>query len=247
MQPMNDPQQWTFYRFGLIVTGRGEERFLPLLFRALMARGKCMFRVVKRIGQRSPLTSEKKILRMVGTGKRVPDKDEEDIYIPVRGFLNDRYDYILIIDDMEADRAAQAEAVYGRYRAALDLLGPSLKKRTSVHFLVNMIEAYYFADPETVNSVLHTNLQPQTEDVETIPHPKGKLKRQAPAFDEVEHGEQIVRNLDVQLVLSNRSTCAFLRVLFAWCTKAMGHEPTSEFCLDSGVHAILTGRQLACL
>jgi len=110
---------------------------------------------------------------MVGRGEIIPDKDE-DIGLKARKFLGEGHDFILLIDDLEHDRAEEAEEVYARYRAALDvMLTPrGLESRASVHFLVNMLEAYYFADATAVNSVLGTDLEDFDGDVETIPHPK---------------------------------------------------------------------------
>ena len=49
--------------------------------------------------------------------------------------------------------------VTDRYRRVLDtILSSSQSRRASVHFLVNMLEAYFFAHSDAVNSVLGTNL-----------------------------------------------------------------------------------------
>src|SRR5689334_2273254 len=116
---------WRFVRFGLLVTGEGEDKFLPYLFRSLAASGHCTFEVIRRISQLSPITSERRKLEMVGKGKRIPSKDEE-IGLAARGYLQ-RYDdsFVILIDDLEADRAPQTEAIYVRYRTLLDtMLGP---------------------------------------------------------------------------------------------------------------------------
>ena len=60
--------------------------------------------------------------------------------------------------------------------------------KVAVHFLVNMLEAYYFADSKAVNGVLGTDLEDFEGDVETIRHPKNDLKRRHAPFDEKEHG-----------------------------------------------------------
>lgn len=67
-----------FFRFGLIVTGKGERDHLPRLFRSLTTTKVCHFEVIRFIGQRSP-RSEKRRLKMVGHGKTIPDKDTEEI------------------------------------------------------------------------------------------------------------------------------------------------------------------------
>ena len=47
------------------------------------------------------------------------------------------------------------QEVFGRYRAALDtVLSEDQARRAAVHFFVNMLEAYYFADTRAVNSML---------------------------------------------------------------------------------------------
>ena len=43
---------WRFIHFGLIVTGKTEQKCLPDLFRIMAATGVCSFRVIRRIGQR---------------------------------------------------------------------------------------------------------------------------------------------------------------------------------------------------
>jgi len=45
--------------------------------------------------------------------------------------------------------------VFRRYRDAVDaLLDPEEKSRAAVHFLVNILEAYFFADAQAVNKAL---------------------------------------------------------------------------------------------
>ena len=78
---------WQFLRFGLIVTGKTEEECLPELFRSVAATGRCSFEVLRRIGQRSPITSKGRQLRMVGSGKKIPDKDATEIGLPARKYL----------------------------------------------------------------------------------------------------------------------------------------------------------------
>ena len=99
--------------------------------------------------------------------------------------------------------------------------------RASVHFLVNMLEAYYFADARAVNAVLGIDLDDFEEDAETIRNPKGRLKSLCPGFDEREHGRLIVERLDVLHVLSRADTCCSLRTIFAWIYTAI-EAPDSE-------------------
>ena len=132
-------------RFGLIVTGKAEEEFLPRFFRSISASGRCSFTVIRRIDQRSPITSKKRLLRMIGSGKRIPDRDATDIGLPARGFLSSEDSFVVLVDDLEARRSGDIRQVFDRYRLALDeMLRPNQIGRASVHFLVNMLEAYYF-------------------------------------------------------------------------------------------------------
>lgn len=117
------PGTWTtFRRFELIVTGKGEESFLPDLFRSLTALLSCHFRVCRRIGQRDPITSPKKKPKIVGTRKPIPDKDAEEIGFPARRILSDPNTFVLVIDDLEHDRVPIAASVFDRYRQALDAI-----------------------------------------------------------------------------------------------------------------------------
>jgi hypothetical protein len=108
-----------------------------------------------------------------------------------------------------------------------------------------MLEAYYFADAAAVNAVLGTSLVDHAGDVEELRHPKNDLKKLYPGFDEVIHGEAIVKRLDVEHVLGNPQTCASLRTLFGWCVQATGGTVGASFCLDTGIHDVVTGSQLA--
>lgn len=235
--PGSAPREpWQFFHFGLIVTGKGEREFLPQLFRSTTATGRCSFKVIRQIGQRSPISSEKRILKMVGSGKQIPDRDASEIGFPARNFLSSETNFVILVDDLESDRADDIQRIFDRYRLSLDtFLRPNQTHRASVHFLVNMLEAYYFADAQTVNDVLGTELGDYDGDVETIRHPKNKLKSLCKNFDEVEHGHQIVDKLDTRHILSQIESCSYLRTMFAWIYKAIG-EPKSE------IYQLLEGR-----
>jgi hypothetical protein len=245
------PTAWRFFRFALFVTGQGERDFLPGLFRGLTTDGYCHFRVVHQIGQRSPIRSKSRQLKMVGRRQIIPDRDE-DIGLKARKYLAENFDFIVLVDDLEQARAEIADAVYARYRAAFDvMLHPlGLENQASVHFLVNMLEAYYFADTQAVNAVLGTDLADFGGDVETIDHPKNELKAIARAlgrdrsFDEVEDGRAIIESLDVARVLSRPETCCSLRTAFAWCLRAMGKPATERFQLADGQFSPVTREQL---
>lgn len=218
-----DAVKWRHLRFGLIVTGETEEKCLPTLFRILASGGSCSFTVIRRIGQRSPIRSERRKLQMVGTGKTIPDKDAEQIGLPARQFLWSKGDFVILVDDLEASRSDDVGAVFGRYREALDaILRERLAAKAAVHFLVNMLEAYYFADANAVNRVLRTDLEDFDGDVETIRHPKNELKSIYAGFDEKKHGASIVKELDVSHVLAQEERCASLRTMFEWASVAAG-------------------------
>jgi hypothetical protein len=193
---------------------------------------------------------------MVGKGQRLPRKDEEEIGLPILRFLR-QYpgSYAMVVDDLEGARRGAAEAVFARYRTALDeVLTPSgLHSRAAVHFFVNMLEAYYFADARAVNSAAGAEVMAADHptDVEHIGHPKNDLKRLWPAFDEIEHGERILNALDVEHVLSRPEECCWLRAMFAWCAAKLssGHAVDDDvslsnaFCLPGGCRAPTTAGQ----
>jgi hypothetical protein len=207
-----------FFHFGLIVTGKGERNHLPKLFKSLTKSRICTFQVIDFIGQRSPI-SDKKKLEMVGRGQKIANKDEEIGFLARRYLSVNRCAYVLLVDDLEYDRRNQAQQVFDRYRQVLDTILKQDKHRASVHFLVNMLEAYYFAGAVAINKVLGTSLSDHPGDVETIRHPKNDLKKLHPGFDEVENGGSILDCLNVEHVLSRPDTCASLRTIFAWCSK----------------------------
>lgn len=238
-------QHYKFFKFGLLVTGKTEQEHIPKLFRTLMELGICSFEVIRKVEQLGVRTSEKKQLKMVGTGKDIPDKDTERIGFPARDYLL-KYpcSYVLLLDDLEYARTHQAPQIFERYRNVLDKILLDQKHRASVHFLVNMLEAYYFADAATVNGVLGTSLNDYEGDVETIPHPKNELKQIYSGFKEKEHGGRILDRLNVENVLSDPNTCASLRTLFAWCLKALRVVPTDKYQLLSGKLSEITKAQL---
>ncbi len=244
-----------FFHFGLIVTGKTEREHLPKLFKSLMASGTCSFKVIGFIGQRAPITSARRKLEIVGSGKTIPSKDATQIGFPARRYLdNNQCHIVVLIDDLERHRRVQAQQVFDRYRQALDtILTTEQARRAAVHFLVNMLEAYYFADANAVNIALGLDppLQDHAGDVETIRNPKSKLKMLCPEFDEIEDGGKILAYIDGEHVLSRPDTCAWLRTLFTWCVTAMeqfsSHEFTSlhdGYRLQNGHSSPITALQL---
>ena len=244
----------TFVRFGLIVTGRGEHEFLDGLFRSLTAAANCAFFVIRRSEQLSPITSETRQIRMVGRGQIIPTIDEAQYGLPARFFLQKNPDsFVIVIDDLEGARREQVHAVFNRYRKALNqMLDPfQLSQRASVHFLVNMLEAYYFGHADAVNVAANKVIlnQDHPEDVEGIPHPKNTLKGLWVGFDEVSHGKIIIRELDLHHVLRIPAQCCWLRTLFHWCVRNLpadaiwDHTIHQRYELPNGCRQALTENQ----
>jgi hypothetical protein len=242
--------QCAYFHFGLIVTGETEQQHLPKLFRSLMEVGICTFEVIRRVGQLKVITSVER-LKALGNGKDIPSIDAK-IGLAARKYLmTDVCHFVLLIDDLEYDRRDQAQQVFDRYRLALDTILNELKHRASVHFLVNMLEAYYFANTQAINAILKTSLSDDEGDVEEIRHPKNKLKGLYSCFDEIKHGGAILNKINIEHVLSRPDACASLRTLFAWCVKVL--ETYSDYdCTDfydkyklrDGKLSEITGMQL---
>jgi hypothetical protein len=248
-QPVEYPQ-WAFFRFGLIVTGETEQQHLQKLFKSLEQSGTCNFRVIRRIDQLGAITSAER-LKGLRNGKNLPSKDER-IGLAIRHHLTrEAYDFVLLIDDLEHSRRNQAQEIFDRYRTALDTVLDTLKHRASVHFLVYMLEAYYFADAEAINAILKTSLSDYEGDVEDIHDPKEDLKRLPSGFREINDGGEILDQIDIEHVLSRPDACASLRTLFAWCVKALAKYSNYDYAdlddkyrLHDGILSVVTGTQL---
>lgn len=247
-----------FIHFGLFVTGKTEHEHIVKLLHILETTKACQVKVIRFIPQRNPVTSAKRKLKMTGTGQNIPPKDVEEIGLPARACLQQGgCRYLILLDDLEHERSEQAYAVFQRYRQALDtILTDEQRPRAAVHFLVNMLEAYFFAHTDAVNTVLDLDppLTDYAGDVETIRHPKGNLKKLVAAYHEVKHGGEILDLLDVEYVLSRPETCASLRALFAWCMAVLqaryAFPDTLEMpdCrLEDGILSVITGPQLLSL
>lgn len=242
--------QCAYFHFGLIVTGETEEQHLPKLFQSLMATGICTFEVIRRVDQLGAITSVERI-KVLGNGKDIPSVDVK-IGLAARRYLRiDDCRFVLLIDDLEYDRRDQAQQVFDRFRSALDMILNNLKHRASVHFMVNMLEAYYFANAQAVNPVLGINLADHGGDVETIRNPKGDLKAEYQGFSEIDDGGKILDRIDIEHLLSRLDTCASLRTLFAWCVKVLetysDHDCTDfyeKYRLHDGKLSGITGTQL---
>lgn len=248
--PFRDDEPCYFLSVGLIVTGKGERDHIPKLFRSLLQTGICKFEVIRFTGQRSPIRSETVKARMVGTGQLIPDKDAIEIGFPARTYLQSgSCRFVILLDDLEYGRRNEAQEIFDRYCRAFDsILLAEQRPMSSVHFLANMLEAYYFADANAINAIFAPPyIEDYDGDVETIRNPKAELKRLHPAFDEKEDAGRLLEELRVEHILSNCDACAYLRTLFAWCVKAMQRceffdpSPLSEaFCLEDGILSDIT-------
>jgi hypothetical protein len=180
---------------------------------------------------------------MIGSGKPLPSRDQE-IGLAARGFLSANPNgFVLLVDDLEHDRRDIAHLVFERYRQALDGVLGDLRWRAGVHFLVNMLEAYYFADPQAVKTILDLEIGDRDQDVETIRHPKNELKSLFPGFDEVRHGKLFAREINLERVLSHPQRCGSLRSLVAWCARALSRPASHRFQLLDGVQSPVTSGQ----
>ena len=242
--------QCAYFHFGLIVTGETEEQHLPKLFKSLMATRICTFEVIQRVGQLGAITSVERI-KALGNGKDIPSIDAK-IGLAARKYLmTDVCHFVLLIDDLEQNRRNHAPVVFDRYQSAFDAILNSLRHRASVHFLVNMLEAYYFADAQAINAVLETSLSDYEGDVETIRNPKSDLRQMQPSFREIDDGGRILNQINIEHVLSRPDACASLRTLFAWCVKVLetysDHDCTDfydKYNLHNGQLSEIAGTQL---
>jgi len=233
------PPSWYMIRLQLLVTGKGERQKIEELFRPLLACGFLIFEPPVKIEQLSPT---KEHLTVTGTEKKVINKRDEQIGLIARRFLiggkSDERRILILLDDLEGARSDLADSVFSRYRDALDVfLTPHGKEQcASVHFLRNMLEAYYWADPDAVSKSMN-ELHPGhgkrpfvgcSGDVETIRHPKNDLKDYYGSFDEIRDGGKILENIDVSRVLGNPETCRALRTMFHWCIEKLSAHPNFE-------------------
>lgn len=243
--------------FHLFVTGKSEQAALCALLEPIvedLAKGQTAicFQQSALIPQFSPRIENLPSLRVTGTHKQIPTALEEKVTLPVQALLRqDPHCFVLLVDDLERRRADKAQEVFANYRAALDkaLDTAELRRRAAVHFFVNMLEAYYFADPAVVNEVLSINLTEPVGDVEDINNPKIELKNrvkhlgQERSFNEVEHGKAIAQKLSLDRVLANPKTCRALRTLVGWCRHRLGAAFDQRWRLvDGAFHPVTCGQ-----
>lgn len=242
---IDSSQPERFIKFGLLVTGKGEEQHLPKLFKELSATGWCAFRIVRRVSQLSVRQVNIEPLKELGVPKKIPKKHAEQIGLTSRRWLQDGLvDYIILVDDIESSRRSQIDLVYKNYIAIFDKELGNYRKNASVHFFVNMIEAYFFADSNSINSVFNKAIVDDSDDVEDIKNPKVKLKSIVGQYHEIDDLGRLLNSLSVGHVLSKPDTCGYLRVLFAWCIK-VANLHMNKYCLQDGILGDATKQQLS--
>ncbi len=259
--------------FGLIVTGESEEGALHGLFRALFETGLCSVKIHCRIGQLGPRKEKPPSTpKLPGNSiGRVPRRDEE-LAQKCRNWLCDSENgwqprprrRLVLFDDLESARVSQVEMLFFRYREAVDLLlTESLKPRVAVHFLANMLEAYFWADPRGLEEHLGLNVSniQLPADPEEIPHPKNLIQselqklKSGRSYREVDHGTVLIGKLDLAEVLKDPTTCGYLRAALGWMVDSLERVTTQpevlayfqlrqKFQLDHGLFARATAHQL---
>lgn len=244
-------------KIGLIVTGKLETLHLQTCFQRNLcqAGARCSFRLIRRGPQLAAPTSEKKRLRIKknapgdGVSSQLADIDEEIALQARRDLHSDPNLSILWVDDIEHDRRHNAVAQYDRLRNAVDeILPESMRPRAGIHFFVNMLEAYYFADARIINAMFGTSVANCTGDCEDIRHPKGELDAIQRAAQirvkELDRGRELLRKVDFASVLGDPNKCRALRTLVAWCWERAGNPRDEAFCLVNGVYWTVTAGQL---
>jgi hypothetical protein len=246
---VDEQATWQFFRFGLLLTGRAEEKFLPKLFdsivQSVQLKCSCHFEVIRFFGQLRPQTSPKKQKIRLPGSKLSLNSNDEMLGLAARAYLDQNPNsFVILIDDLEHNSVNQIQDVYNRYRTAFDGMLLNRKHCASVHFLVNMLETYFFAHAEAINLVLGTELTDHDGDVELIRHPKGDLKKAYGGYDEIDQGKLIIELIDVPKILSNPVTCRSLRTLFGWIWRALRFVPTELYRLNDGQLYLVTQPQI---
>lgn len=264
---MNGSTDWPQYRFGLIVTGEAEEKGISGLFKSLTMTGLCSFSVICRIHQSRKSTNlinkSLPVARVVRTIKPEtrpePDKDELEISYPAKKFLNgtkpNERRFVILLDDLEHDRLNDMKEIFEHLLFILrKAMNDEQRTRASVHFLVMMMEAYFFADAAALKKILNLDREDYKEDVEMIRNPKSDFKDilsscNGISYKETEHGVSLLKAVNIEKVLSNPKTCASLRSLFKWCVSKLNNHPQfhtvaiPDFKLADGIVSALTDGQ----
>lgn len=235
--------------FVVAVTGHAEEACVPTIVRKATESlsSFVLVRQVRRVHQRP----RSRIVRRGSTKAQVLP-DHVTLAREVPKLVHDNNVFFLWIDDLEGgtDRPA-ARQHFDYYAQLLDkACHTPLRAKCSIHFLVNMLEAYFLADTSSANIVLGTNLTNHAGDCEDIKNPKGVLesavKKLDPSakYDVKEDGGSIAKQLNLETILSSPDRCRALRTLVAWCWEAIGEPRDERFQLASGQYWDVTAAQL---
>lgn len=226
---------------------------------------KCAARIVRKSLPNLPRRVEVDVVRRVPQRPRIrlrnktptrsqiiPDHQKLALDLPKLLAQNpDRY--FLWLDDLEKGEDRQNPTSHYRYYRDLieGAVTGDFRRRCSVHFLVNMLENYFFGHTSVVNEVLKTSLTDHDGDCENIRSAAGKLNEfaksvsQSSQYHKTTHGTEIARKLDIERILGNPQTCRALRTLVAWCWNTVGEQPTGRFQLAEGSFWSITAVQLS--
>lgn len=237
-------QSCYYLKFYLFVTGKGEEKHLHKLFSALSEIAPSAFIVAARVDQLGAIKSSKRLRRetVVGTNKSIPDRLFNKVVAPIRRYVTeDPCNFVILMDDLEYERIKDGEKIFERYRELLDKGLGSETSRGSVHFLANMVEAYFFADFQATNTALAlaSPLSEHVGDVERIRNPKHEIRKRLPTYNEIEDAGKVLNRIDLRRVLAEKDSCAWLRSCVKWTVEVL-EQYTHSGVIDS------TGIRLTC-
>lgn len=260
---MNEAAAASRPEFIIAVTGHAEVDCVPILLRRVLPEWACGAQIekVRRVPQRPRLR-----IRGRKGGQLIEGMDDHQRLVrEVPKLLGGgKARFFVWIDDLESGEDRQnPQPHFNYYRELMDGgIHEPLRSRCSIHFLANMLEAYFLADTAAVNQVdispsgqsgqpQFLSLADHSGDCESIKNPKAVLKdavnQECPTskFDEIAHGHAIVRKLNLDHILSNPQTCRALRTLVAWCWEAIGEPRSDKFRLTDGVYWDITAGQLS--
>lgn len=216
---------------GRIVQGFGQ----PVRPRLLRTSERPRERIRKRGGLAEPVRKHLEIVQTIGTLRRPYS--------------------LLVIDDLEHDDRAHATPGLQYWRNLLQGFAAQRDVSVGVHFLVNMLEAYFFAQASKINehyrerNQIELSLRDHLGDVENLPSPKGTLKdhiavHRGCGYSETDDGVQISRRVDLKVVLQDPMKCRSLRTLVAWIHEQAGQPRGDDYQLANGQYWDVTVDQL---
>lgn len=240
---------WRHFKIRLFVTGQSEFAVLPRMLSELTLSGRCS--ITPEIAFKQLGVSTKRLVNR--SGKAVAGKAEQ-IGLKIRGWIQASTENLaIIVDDLEHERRGEAASLFKRYNdAVLPFLNvdPSFVRRFSVHFLVNMLEAYYFRQVAVINEVCGTTMPSHEGNVENLRHPKNRIDdaiRQVnprQRFREIDDGREIAKKLSLTTILDDPKSCRALRTLVAWIVERIGDGSADRYRLREGEYWDITVGQL---